>query len=559
MRVVPESSKFVIADHNGRDPAPGPCPNPRGWYHSVAGIRDTPEGLVATYRLSDSHTALFTHVMTARSADGGRAWEGHRSIAHRNVWEHQACWVAPQLSRLRDGRLVVLVDEGRRGSGQDWPLLTRWQQRPARGMANYLLWSGDHGRTWSEPQPVDAVGGEPGYLIELADGTLLYTRTESASCPALDDPPAPWGAVYYRNVAVGSTDGGRTWQPVGTVTDAPYHGDCEVGMAELEPGRLLAMTRIGFGGGKFGQPSRLLHSYDSGRTWSEPTLTPVYGQRTMLHLLQSGKLLVTYRNRWGTPGSRAFLFHPDEELGFEPASFIWEEHRCRRAGGEMLTATGAGRAAEVEFSLYPALTGAAEVDLELKLRRAPGPGNVLLGAGFGVSIGAGRLQFARPADEGFEAGAGEAGGQGRPGFVCLDTAQWHTYRLERRPGGCRVVVDGRQVLASADARLRQREVRFGAAGEVETRWRSGRGRVYNPGDYSIDWRWRAAEGFPDQFQRDRTVVLDYTSDSGYSAWTQLADGTIVIADYTSDHFENINAGGPQPILKAYRVREEELA
>ena len=60
MRVVPESSKFVIADHNGRDPAPGPCPNPRGWYHSVAGIRDTPEGLVATYRLSDSHTALFT-------------------------------------------------------------------------------------------------------------------------------------------------------------------------------------------------------------------------------------------------------------------------------------------------------------------------------------------------------------------------------------------------------------------------------------------------------------------------------------------------------------------
>ena len=34
---------------------------------------------------------------------------------------------------------------------------------------------------------------------------------------------------------------------------------------------------------------------------------------------------------------------------------------------------------------------------------------------------------------------------------------------------------------------------------------------------------------------------------------------IVIADYTSDHFESINAGGPQPILKAYRMREEDLA
>ena len=54
-------------------------------------------------------------------------------------------------------------------------------------------------------------------------------------------------------------------------------------------------------------------------------------------------------------------------------------------------------------------------------------------------------------------------------------------------------------------------------------------------------------------------MLDYTADSGYSAWTQLADGTIVIADYTSHHFESIHAGGPQPVLKAYRVREEDLA
>ena len=29
-----------------------------------------------------------THMMTARSMDGGRTWEGHRSIAHRIVWEH---------------------------------------------------------------------------------------------------------------------------------------------------------------------------------------------------------------------------------------------------------------------------------------------------------------------------------------------------------------------------------------------------------------------------------------------------------------------------------------
>ena len=62
----------------------------------------------------------------------------------------------------------------------------------------------------------------------------------------------------------------------------------------------------------------------------------------------------------------------------------------------------------------------------------------------------------------------------------------------------------------------------------------------------------AGKAFPDQFQRDRTVVLDYTSDD--SAWTQLAE-----ASDRRDRFEGINAGGPQPVLKAYRVREEDLA
>ncbi|MGH8021376.1 MAG: hypothetical protein ACREIA_24470 [Opitutaceae bacterium] len=51
-----------------------PCPNPRGWYHSVANIVDTAEGLVAVYRLSDSHTTLFTHIVVAYSSDGGRTW-----------------------------------------------------------------------------------------------------------------------------------------------------------------------------------------------------------------------------------------------------------------------------------------------------------------------------------------------------------------------------------------------------------------------------------------------------------------------------------------------------
>ena len=127
MRSVPAANKFVIADHNSMGAADN-CPNPCGWYHSVAGIEHTPDGLVATYRLSDSHTGVYTHIMVAHSKDGGRKWSDHRSISHRNVWEHGRVWVAPQLSRLSDGRLVIICDEGHRTSGADWPPLTRWSK-----------------------------------------------------------------------------------------------------------------------------------------------------------------------------------------------------------------------------------------------------------------------------------------------------------------------------------------------------------------------------------------------------------------------------------------------
>ena len=119
-------------------------------------------------------------------------------------------------------------------------------------------------------------------------------------------------------------------------------------------------------------------------------------------------------------------------------------------------------------------------------------------------------------------------------------------------------MDGKQLLATDDPDLKQPFVRFGAGGDLKTHWRSGSAQVHNPQDYSSNWSWEATKGFPDQFQRDRVVVLDYTSDSGYSDWTQLQDGTIVVADYSSNDFRNINARGPQPVLKAYRLKEEEL-
>ena len=183
MRIFPESSKFNMV----KDQFPAKeALSRKGWYYSVAGIVSTPSGYVASYRRSDFHTATFTDIMVAYSKDG-RTWSGHHSIAHGDVWHENSVWIAPQITKLRSGKLVIICDLGKRTSGQDWPMLSDWQ-KPNRGMSNHLFWSEDDGKTWSAPQQCDNVGGEPGYITEMQDGKLIYTRTVSKKTDKLWNP-----------------------------------------------------------------------------------------------------------------------------------------------------------------------------------------------------------------------------------------------------------------------------------------------------------------------------------------------------------------------------------
>ncbi len=77
------------------------------------------------------------------------------------------------------------------------------------------------------------------------------------------------------------------------------------------------------------------------------------------------------------------------------------------------------------------------------------------------------------------------------------------------------------------------------------------------GDVSIDWSWQAADGiYPDQFQRDRVVLLDRSVDSGYSGWCQRPDGGIVIVDYTNRSPRHwMQPGGPVASAWSYVTTE----
>lgn len=559
---VAESSKVTVSLQR----YPGyESPNRKGWYHHSTNVVTAQDGtLVACYRISDSHTAVTTGIVVARSIDGGRTWMDHQVIERANVWDDQTVWVAPQMSVLKDGRLVIICDSGRRTSGQNWPMLVEWQ-KPGRGMANYLFWSRDNGKTWSEGTKIDDVGGEPGYIVEFSDDTLAYTRTSSQKTDQLKNPPSPWNDNYYRNEIVFSEDGGKTWPRSAWLSDSPFFGDCEVGLTELSPGKILGVTRIGLGNGQFGHPSRLIFSEDNGQTWPTAKLAPFYAQRPHVGRLQSGKYLVTYRNVWGSPGNRAVVFDPVKDAGFQPASWIVDETRCELSADALTVRSAEGKAGAVEFSLYPAQDDRSRVELETTLKvDAADRNGCAISAGCWVRITPDRVELADRPEAGFD----------------FDTRGWHTYRIVREKGKIAVSVDGKKMLEEPIDDVWVRAVRFGNraggkggegssnyhANAAITHWRNFSAKVSNDArDYSIDWQWTPAQGYPDQFRRDRVVMLDtsYSSDCGYSSWTQQPDGRIVIIDFTNGgNLESFSSGKPgagtAPFVRAYLVKESDL-
>jgi hypothetical protein len=557
MRVVPAADAVTIREE-------------KGWYMHSVGVVALDDELVCTYRRSDEHVASQAEVWCTRSRDGGRTWTDHRMIT-RLGWEpDKACWIAPQLNRTRDGWLVMIVDRGEKLSKFDWPMLSQWQMKD-RGMSNWLFVSKDRGHTWEGPRKIDDVGGEPGYVLELSSGTWMYTRTDSRPTSAKKFPSMPWGPNYYRSTAVFSDDRGKTWPRTVSISDDPLVGDCEVGVAEYAPGKLLAITRIGDAGSSLGQPSRFVYSNDFGATWSKPVLSPIYAHRPYVRPLQSGKLFVSYRNAWGTTGTCGIVLDPAERYTYQPNSMIWDEACCRIRDGAMELRTGEGRTAAVEFTLYPMEDDDSVVEFEADLRVASaGPNACNISAGGWVRFLAGRVELAGSPEQGF----------------ALDTGRWRKYRMVNSGHRLAIWVDGEKKLDAPVEGGYTRLVRFGnrsgAAGtvpavktgrEAERKplrginyeanagvsfWRSIRVQVKNRRDHSIDWRWSASAGYPDQFRRDRVIRMEKNAsfaagDSGYSSWAQLPDGTVVVGDYT--------AGDPareHPALRAYRLSAREL-
>lgn len=562
MREISAASRVIIAQDDI-------------WYHAFTSVAESKGVLVCSYLKTDQHLRTTTDIMIARSTDDGRTWKDHRSLTHLDIENDQAIWVAPELNTLKDGRLVLICDKGQRKVGQVSPVLSRWQT-DEYGMSNWIFFSDDAGLTWTEPEKTDNVGGEPERVHELSNGAWVYTRTDSRPTKEIKTPVEPWGANYYRSTAVFSDDKGKTWNRTAIIADDPLQGDCEVGISEYEPGKIVAFTRIGDAGSRYGQPSRAVYSSDFGKSWSKPILMPFYGHRVIPGMLKSGKMLATFRNSWGTTGSYAFLFSPNEKFTYQPNSFIWDESRCLLNGDAMEIKTTDGSRNAVQFSLYPVEDddSAIEMNAEFAVKEADREG-CLISAGCWIRFLPNRIELVERESEG----------------ISFDTTNFHKYRFVNRNKQISIFIDGKLKLQTSTNGIHTRYVRFGnrpggqpTSGTISaeipqndkgktttplrgiqffgntshTLWRSLSAKVMNRRDHSIDWSWSAKNGFPDQFRRDRFIRLERNGtfaagDSGYSGWTQMKNGKICIVDYTTG-----DEGILPPGVKAYLVNESDL-
>lgn len=563
-----------------------------GIYHHSAGIVSTPDGgLICVYRTCDEHVAQWSNINAAFSSDGGRTWSGHKVLAESGSLKTGGCWVAPQTHRLADGRIAVLADFGKQSRPAEWPMLSQWQ-KPPLGMSNHLFLSSDNGKTWQSHQ-VDEVGGEPSYVISLSNNSLLYTRTDSGPTDAKKYPAMPWGRTYYRSTGVFSDDGGKTFARTVPIFDDPLIGDCEVGIVEYAPGRILAVSRIGDAGSALGQPSRMAFSDDYGRTWSKPRLAPIYAHRPCVDKLAgaSGQAFVTFRHaNSSTPGTYAWAFDPTREYDYQPTSFILNEHSCRLENGIMRLDTKEGIREAAEFIAYPLEDDDSAVTVEATLAVADADRNgCQIAAGVWVRFLPHRVELADLPQHGFD----------------IDATRFHTYKISTENRRTQVYVDGSLRLdvpltitpeavvqgyggghpnAFFDRRVGfgNRRGTKGIPDEVvkayrdsiphqqkptgyfrnrsQSQWKAVRIQVRNRRDHSVDWRWEARSGkYPDQFRRDNLTLVEENNslgvgNCGYSSWCQLPDQTIVIADYTTTRRDL-----DYPILRAYRLQANQLS
>ncbi|MBE7465295.1 MAG: exo-alpha-sialidase [Planctomycetes bacterium] len=261
-------------------------------YHAWPDVTLTPSGkLVCIFSECTHHgDRSYTRFMLTESADRGRTWTPKRGLSEALRCDPKTgpFWNCARIVTLGDGRLCAIGDRvGGKGTGPDHSQM--------REQSNWLWFSADEGAAWEGPLATPVVGIVPDRLIELKSGPhagrwLLAAHTTL---------PLDGQSVHHERVWL-SDDRGANWTGPFTVAAQPGLKLCEGSIMELPGGDLVCFMRENSGDGQDAYKSV---SRDGGRTWTGLVRFPLPGcHRPVAGMLQSGKILITYRFMQGGNG-----------------------------------------------------------------------------------------------------------------------------------------------------------------------------------------------------------------------------------------------------------------
>ncbi|MBD2871854.1 sialidase family protein [Paenibacillus arenilitoris] len=238
------------------------------WYEAWPDLALTRSGkLICVFAQCTHHgDRSATRLMMIESADRGRSWGNKRPLTA--VTNGRPYWNCARITRLRDGRLVIVADQ-----------ITKEKEGGGR---NYL-WIGDaEGERWSEPIETPLEGIVPDKLCELPSGRWLLS--------------AHMNGQWLRY----SDNQGQDWSEPVLVARQEGLKLCEGSILPLDDGTLVAFLRENSGDG---QDCYKAISYDQGETWNGVYRMPLPGcHRPVAGLLRSGSVMIAYRFMQGGKG-----------------------------------------------------------------------------------------------------------------------------------------------------------------------------------------------------------------------------------------------------------------
>ena len=518
-----------------------------------------PDGrLLCTFMQGDQHVPFdYSRVVLIQSTDGGETWSEPRVLAEARTgigtWgaapdvDHEP-WLSPRISRLRDGRLIIVCDKDDHQHAHE-----------GQPCGIYAWWSQDQGTTWDGPHLTGVPGIEPDQVVELDDGTLLMgTHFQVAATQKL-------GEFVAR-----SRDGGRTWDPVVPVATDSIHNFCEGAIVQLPSGRLVNVMREN---NHHNYPCYLAFSDDRGLTWTKAVEAPFSGDRPYGGLLSDGRFFVTHADQAGRPVTNAWVGDIEREHGYKVAIGGRNRGRATALGtaplaGQALNAPSVeiGRnqhlveltpdalridnkwETPVRYHLLPPDLPNTEVEFEIELRLEGSGGaklEILVArVGLFLELAPGWLRLAP-----------QRGGHAWMARRDVDLTRWRTVRALHKGGLVEVFVDGESMARYTHFREAPWERSyFGTAGD-----HSGSAYMrrvsYTTRDEgrAHEWTWESSSGaHPNQYEIDRWLTLALNEeafpDHGYTTWAELPGGRIVVA-------ETSGAGAPlqKAFIHAYHV------